>query len=170
MDSIFEFPDIEDSSNITVSKEWLEEWLQLGQKQKPPALPLTINLRERAPQPFNSNAIINNPQAHSNRMKIAHQCKICNKFIKGKSYNMTHHMRTHTQEKPYKCSECIYESAQLANCKRHMLLKHPPDLNACIIEILKRINNEKFITIHPIRYPEPKLCNHCNKQFYDKYT
>ena len=34
------------------------------------------------------------------------------------------HMKTHTGEKPYRCTECDYASAHSSALKQHMLSKH----------------------------------------------
>ncbi|ELU09620.1 hypothetical protein CAPTEDRAFT_145387 [Capitella teleta] len=47
----------------------------------------------------------------------------CGKAVGG-SYYMKRHMRTHTGEKPFKCSFCEYAFSDRSSWKRHLKNQH----------------------------------------------
>lgn len=53
----------------------------------------------------------------------AHVCGYCGHAFYRPSTLATH-IRTHTGEKPYRCSVCSYSAAQKGNMRRHMHLVH----------------------------------------------
>lgn len=59
----------------------------------------------------------------------AGKCTDCGKIV----IQMRKHMLTHTHEKPYKCKECNYETAQKSNLNRHVLSKHRDVFKKCEI-------------------------------------
>ena len=52
-------------------------------------------------------------------IKSNNTCQFCGKIFKNTS-NLTVHRRSHTGEKPYKCSCCPYSCAQSSKLTRHM--------------------------------------------------
>lgn len=109
----------------------------------------------------------NSPAVYNNRLCKC-ICQICNKTIRGSPHNMKIHMRIHTQEKPYTCSEGDAECAQKINCERHILRNHLPKEKAFIIETCKKPDNGEVICLklHKVTYPKPVSCHQCNKKFY----
>ena len=53
------------------------------------------------------------PRLGPTQLKIF-TCEYCNKVFKFK-HSLQAHLRIHTKEKPYKCSQCSYASAIKAN-------------------------------------------------------
>ena len=53
----------------------------------------------------------------------SHVCGYCGHAFYRPSQLATH-IRTHTGEKPYRCSVCSYSAAQKGNMRRHMQLVH----------------------------------------------
>lgn len=59
----------------------------------------------------------------------SHTCPFCLKNFYG-SVDLERHKRTHTGEKPFACTHCLYRATQLGNLQRHMKTKHqvyPPN-------------------------------------------
>lgn len=59
----------------------------------------------------------------------SHMCPFCMKNFYG-SVDLERHKRTHTGEKPFACTHCLYRATQLGNLQRHMKTKHqvyPPN-------------------------------------------
>jgi hypothetical protein len=98
-------------------------------------------------------------------LPLKRECEICHKIIRGKANQaMEYHIRTHTQEKPYVCSENDYSSSQLGNCKRHAGTHAL--VQAFVIETFLE-NNKECIKFHTIA---SKKCSHCNQEFFNQYT
>ena len=60
---------------------------------------------------------------HSGKRERNIQCPICPKAF----YNvkiMKYHLRTHTNERPWRCSLCIYESKRLNSLRHHLEVAH----------------------------------------------
>ncbi|CAL6353000.1 unnamed protein product [Bathycoccus prasinos] len=76
------------------------------------------------------------------KRKIGHECDVCEKVFRYPS-QLTRHMRTHTNEKPYECDVCWKCFSESGNLKRHMRIH----------------TNEK-----------PYECDFCDKAFRDSGT
>lgn len=56
-----------------------------------------------------------------------YKCIYCGKCFH-QSYDLQRHIRVHTGEKPYKCTECNYSAAQSAHLKSHCKRRHGIDI------------------------------------------
>ena len=155
----FPAPGIDNALIAAILSDW-QQWLEAGnqdQNQK------TQEISAEKPQHKDSAYDSIDDSSEKNYKSNFRICKMCHKRIRGA---MRLHMYTHTNEKPYECSEGDYESTQLYNCKRHIVTFHEPALEAFVIETLQEGNATKK---HKVDYPALMSCSHCPRQFYNKH-
>ncbi|XP_060572451.1 gastrula zinc finger protein xLCGF3.1-like [Ruditapes philippinarum] len=56
-------------------------------------------------------------------LNLKHRCPICGKLTQSR-YQLEVHVRTHTGEKPYRCTLCEKRFSHKSNIKRHLLSQH----------------------------------------------
>ena len=101
---------------------------------------------------------------HSSGREKIHDCPLCaQKFFK--SCQMEAHLKTHTNEKPWQCSQCSYESKSKGHLERHRETAHG-DLGQPGDKRLRTCNLCDFVTrfgdtlkVHLGSHSEPVACN-----------
>ncbi|CAL8132800.1 unnamed protein product [Orchesella dallaii] len=102
-------------------------------------------------------------------------CTICKHPLKGR-YNVERHMRTHTNERPYKCSICPLSFSTKRSRNNHLYNAHGlktypikiPTRNQCIF--CSKMIISSGMNYHLKRHIQEKLfsCSICDKQFINK--
>ncbi|XP_041947008.1 zinc finger X-chromosomal protein-like isoform X1 [Alosa sapidissima] len=89
----------------------------------PPAdAPKTLQCRYCAFRASDAGLLQRHLQGAHNR-SFPHTCAECGKGFRHPS-EMRKHARTHTGERPFRCSQCSYKAADASNLKTHMKSKH----------------------------------------------
>ncbi|BFZ12740.1 hypothetical protein BsWGS_15779 [Bradybaena similaris] len=95
-------------------------------------------------------------------------CKLCHKTF-AKKINLTYHMRTHTNERPYECEFCDYLSCSNDTLQQHLrghLGIKPYKCEVCDYSSAYRSN----IVLHAVTHStdRPFSCDFCKKKFKRK--
>ena len=98
----------------------LSNTLKLASSQKPPVSTIVIApIAPSSPTAVQSGSTQAEVTSTPPRSKRNDTCEYCGKVFKNCS-NLTVHRRSHTGEKPYKCTLCSYACAQSSKLTRHM--------------------------------------------------
>ncbi len=126
--------------------------------------------------------LIQHQNTHKNNREGFPECYFCYKKF-SKSSNLVHHIRIHTQEKPFTCPEksCKYASSQISSVKQHKLRKHSSTSTS------NRVSNGRIwkcyfcskscgtfsaLTTHMRRHSKevPFKCNFCQKKYISQQS
>ncbi|KAM6974378.1 uncharacterized protein LKV04_016024 [Tautogolabrus adspersus] len=94
-----------------------------------------------------------------------HSCSECGKTFKRK-WNLTTHMKNHTELKPFSCSECGKTFSRKGSLSRHMILHTGEKPFSCSV-CSKRFNQKHILTLHMARHrgEKPLSCRMCDQRF-----
>ncbi|KAK4301528.1 hypothetical protein Pmani_026306 [Petrolisthes manimaculis] len=94
-------------------------------------------------------------RSSSNRQTKTYQCPHCDRTTH-KINAMTHHIRSHTGEKPFFCPYCPFRSAQKANLNTHIRIhtgERPFACNHCPFRAVQKIHLKNHIAKHHSQTP-----------------
>ena len=115
------------------------------------------------PQTINDKAPSHPSKFTQNALKV-YTCPYCKKFFKHKQ-GMVHHIRSHTNYKPFKCTLCDYASISKGNLKTHMR-KHTGERFKCPKCDFTTIN-KGHLRVHAKTHKKVQTrCDLCNKNVY----
>ena len=116
------------------------------------------------PQSVNDNVPAYTRNANKHALKV-YTCPYCEKFFKFKQ-GMIHHIRLHTNYKPFKCSICDYASASKGNLKVHER-KHTGERFKCSWCAFTTISRG-HLNMHEKRHKKKvrTICELCHKNVY----
>ena len=116
------------------------------------------------------NASKQTPSKSGKRTGTSVECDLCGKTLCNKD-SLSRHIRTHTGEKPYPCTQCVQKFAEKGNLRRHIASVHngekPHECTQCGQRFaLKGTLSSHITSIH--RGEKPYKCKQCGQRFAEK--